>query len=335
MTDKVRWGILGTGKIAKAFATALKDTPDAQLAGVGSRNRASAAAFAREFGGAAYASYEDLVTAGDVDLVYVGTPHPMHYENVRLALEAGKGVLCEKAFTVNRGQAEELVRLARGKNLFLMEAMWTRFLPALAEVRRIVDAGEIGTVRQVNADLGFKADVGPEHRLFNPVLGGGALLDLGIYPLSIALALLGPVETVLAQADLGPTGVDEQTGILLRHGGGGMSVCSCSLRARLPSELTIAGERGHVRMNTMFYRTQTVTVVRADGISRTVPTPYIGNGYVHEVIEAQRCWRAGLVESPGMTHADTLALMGVMDEIRRQIGLSYAADHSSTTKENP
>jgi predicted dehydrogenase len=335
MTAKVRWGILGTGKIAKVFATALKDPPDAQLAGVGSRNLASAEFFTREFGGKAYASYEDLVNAPDVDLVYVGTPHPMHYENVRLALEAGKGVLCEKAFTVNRRQAEELVQLARDKNLFLMEAMWTRFLPALAEVRRIVDSGEIGTVRQVNADLGFKADVGPEHRLFNPVLGGGALLDLGIYPLSIAVALLGPVESVLAHADFGPTGVDEQTGILLRHCGGGMSMCSCSLRARLPSELTIAGERGHVRMNTMFYRAQTVTVVRADGISRTVPTPYAGNGYVHEVAEAQRCWRAGLVESPGMTHADTLALMGVMDEVRRQIGLTYDADQSMTTKENP
>jgi predicted dehydrogenase len=251
-----------------------------------------------------------------------------------MALDAGKGVLCEKAFTVNRRQAEELVQLAREKHLFLMEAMWTRFLPALAEVRRIVDSGEIGTVRQVNADLGFKAEFGPEHRLFNPVLGGGALLDLGIYPLSIAVALLGPVDSVLAHADIGPTGVDEQTGILLRHSGGGMSMCSCSLRARLPSELTIAGERGHVRMNTMFYRTQTVTVVRADGISRTVPTPYIGNGYVHEVIEAQRCWRAGLVESPGMTHADTLALMGVMDEIRRQIGLAYDADDRHTTREN-
>jgi predicted dehydrogenase len=335
MNDKVRWGILGTGKIAKAFATALEDTPDAQLAAVGSRNLDSAELFAREFGGTAYGSYDDLVGAADVDLVYVGTPHPAHYENVRLALEAGKGVLCEKAFTVNRRQAEELVALAREKNLFLMEAMWTRFLPALAEVRRIVDSGEIGTVRQVNADLGFKADVGPDHRLFNPVLGGGALLDLGIYPLSIAVALLGPVETVLAHADFGPTGVDEQTGILLRHGGGGMSMCSCSLRARLPSELTIAGERGHVRMNTMFYRAQTVTVVRADGISRTVPTPYVGNGYVHEVAEAQRCWRAGLVESPGMTHADTLALMGVMDEVRRQIGLTYDADQSMTTKENP
>jgi len=334
MNDTVRWGILGTGKIAKAFATALKDTPDAQLAAVGSRSLDGAAFFAREFGGTPYGSYEALVRADDVDLVYVGTPHPMHYENVRLALEAGKGVLCEKAFTVNRQQAEELVSLARAKNLFLMEAMWTRFLPALAEVRRIVDSGEIGTVRQVNADLGFKAEVGPGHRLFNLVLGGGALLDIGIYPLSIAMALLGPVESVQAQADIGPTGVDEQTGILLRHRGGGMSVCSCSLRARLPSELTIAGERGHVRMNAMFYRTQTVTVVRADGISRTVPTPFTGNGYVHEVIEAQRCWRAGLVESPGMTHADTLALMGVMDEIRRQIGLAYDADNRQSNKEN-
>jgi predicted dehydrogenase len=330
MSTSVRWGILGTGKIAKAFANALKETPGAVLAGVGSRTLHSAQAFADEFGAqsdtTAYGSYEELAQAGDVDLVYVGTPHPAHAGNVRLALEAGKGVLCEKPFTVNRHEAEELVALAREKKLFLMEAMWTRFMPALAEVRRVIDAGEIGKVTQVIADLGFKADVGPEHRVFNPVLGGGALLDLGIYPLSIAVALLGPVASVVAQAEIGPTGVDEQTGFVLRHRGGGMSTCSCSLRARLPSELTIAGERGHVRMNTMFHRAQTVTVSRDDGIARTVPTPYLGNGYVHEAIEAQRCWQAGLVESPGMTHEDTLALMGVMDEVRRQIGVHYAAD---------
>jgi predicted dehydrogenase len=326
MTDVVRWGILGTGRISKTFARALKDTPGAVLAGVGSRTREAAEGFAREFGGAAYGSYEELVAADDVDLVYVGTPHPMHFENVRMALNAGKGVLCEKPFTMNRPEAEELVALARAKQLFLMEAMWTRFMPALAEVRRIVESGEIGPVHQVNAELGFKSEAGPEHRLFNLALGGGALLDLGIYPLSIAVALLGPVAKVTAQADLGPTGVDEQTGFLLRHRDGGMSVCSCSLRARLPSELTIAGERGHVRMNTMFHHAQTVTVLRADGINRTVPTPFIGNGYVHEVIEAQRCWKAGLIESPGMTHADSLDLMGVMDEVRRQIGVRYAAD---------
>jgi predicted dehydrogenase len=328
MTDVVRWGILGTGRISKTFARALKDTPGAVLAGVGSRTREAAEGFAREFGGAAYGSYEELVAADDVDLVYVGTPHPMHFENVRMALNAGKGVLCEKPFTMNRPEAEELVALARAKQLFLMEAMWTRFMPALAEVRRIVESGEIGPVHQVNAELGFKSEAGPEHRLFNLALGGGALLDLGIYPLSIAVALLGPVAKVTAQADLGPTGVDEQTGFLLRHRDGGMSVCSCSLRARLPSELTIAGERGHVRMNTMFHHAQTVTVLRADGVNRTVPTPFIGNGYVHEVIEAQRCWKAGLIESPGMTHADSLDLMGVMDEVRRQIGVSYAADQA-------
>jgi predicted dehydrogenase len=326
MTDVVRWGILSTGRIAKAFARALTDTPGAVLAGVGSRTVDAAEAFAREFGGKAYGSYEALAAADDIDLIYIGTPHPMHAENVRMALNAGKGVLCEKPFTMNRAEAEELVALARAKNLFLMEAMWTRFMPALAEVRRIVESGEIGPVHQVNAELGFKSEAGPEHRLFNRALGGGALLDLGIYPLSIAVALLGPVDKVTAQADLGPTGVDEQTGFLLRHSKGGMSVCSCSLRARLPSELTIAGERGHVRMNTMFHHTTTVTVVRADGISRTVPTPFLGNGYVHEVIEAQRCFKAGLIESPGMTHDDSLALMGVMDEVRRQIGVTYAAD---------
>jgi len=326
MTASVRWGILGTGRIAKAFANALKDTPGAVLAGVGSRTLDSAQAFAAEFGGTPYGTYEELARAKDIDLVYVGTPHPMHFDNVRMALEAGKGVLCEKAFTVNRREAEALVALARAKKLFLMEAMWSRYLPGLAEVRRIVESGEIGKAVQVIADLGFASPAGPGHRLFNPELGGGALLDIGIYPLSIAVALLGPVESVVAQADIGATGVDEQTSFVLKHRGGGLSSCSCSLRASLPSELTIAGDLGRVRMNTKFHHAQTVTVTRADGVARTVATPYLGNGYVHEAIEAGRCWQAGLIESPGMTHDDTLALMGVMDEIRRQIGVAYAAD---------
>jgi predicted dehydrogenase len=207
-----------------------------------------------------------------------------------------------------------------------MEAMWTRYLPALAEVRRIIDSGEIGQVAQVVADFGFKANAGPEHRVFNPALGGGALLDLGIYPLSVAAALLGPVASVRAQAEMGPTGVDVQTGFTLRHRGGGISVCSCSLQARTPCELTVSGERGHIRMNTMFHRAQSITVALDDGTSRTIDTPYIGNGYVHEAIEAQRCFAAGLLESPGMTLDETLALMGVMDEVRGQIGLAYVAD---------
>ncbi|VXC39193.1 Gfo/Idh/MocA family protein [Massilia sp. 9I] len=330
MANVVRWGILGTGKIARAFATALKDVPGAQLAAVASRSLEKAQAFAQEFGAAqAYGGYQQLADAAGIDLVYIATPHPQHAENALMALRAGKGVLVEKPFTMNLREAEQVVTLARSRRLFLMEAMWTRFLPAFDEVRRIIASGEIGTVRQVVADFGFTAGFGAEHRVFNPELGGGALLDLGIYPLSIATALLGPVAGIKAQAEMGDTGVDVQTGFTLRHEGGALSVCSCSFQARTPCELTVSGSRGHVRMNTMFHRAKSVTVTLEDGSSRTVDTPYLGNGYVHEVMEAQRCFGAGLLESPAMRLDETLALMGVMDEIRRQIGLSYDSDRKS------
>jgi predicted dehydrogenase len=204
--------------------------------------------------------------------------------------------------------------------------MWSRFMPALAEVQRIIASGEIGRVNQVTADFGFPAAFDPAHRLFNRELGGGALLDLGIYPLSIAAALLGPVTSVTAQAEIGATGVDLNTGFILRHEGGGVSACACSLTAHTPVELTVSGPGGFIRMNTRFHHAESITVTRADGVARTIATPFLGNGYVHEVIEAQRCWQAGQMESPGMTHADTLALMQVLDTIRAQIGLAYAAD---------
>jgi predicted dehydrogenase len=327
MTDKVRWGILGTGKIAHQFAIALQQTPGAVLAGVASREAATAAHFARQYGVAAsFGSYQALADADGIDLIYIGTPHPMHAENALMALHAGKGVLCEKAFTVNRREAGQVVALARHKRLFLMEAMWTRFMPALAAVRRLIGEGVIGTPTQLSADFGFYATQGPQHRVINHALGGGALLDLGIYPLSIATALLGPVESVTASAEMGPTGVDLQTVFALRHGNGAMSACACSLKARTPCELTISGPLGHIRMNTQFHRATSIGVALADGAAYELPTPFLGNGYVHEIVEAQRCWQAGLIESPGMTHDDTLALMGVMDDIRAQIGLRYAAD---------
>jgi predicted dehydrogenase len=325
--NTTRWGIIGTGKIAKEFAAALRDTPGAVLAGVASRSIDSAATFAREQGvDKAYGSYQALVEAHDIDLVYIATPHTEHAANAVLALEAGKGVLCEKPFTMNRAQAEPVVALARAKNLFLMEALWTRFMPALAEVQRIIASGEIGAVNQVTADFGFTANAGPEHRLFNRALGGGALLDLGIYPLSIAAALLGPVAAVTAQADIGPTGVDLNTAFTLHHAGGGVSACACSVTTHTPVELTVSGPAGYIRMNTRFHQARSITVTPAGGAARTIATPFLGNGYVHEIIEAQRCWHAGLIESPLMTHTETLALMGVMDDIRARIGLRYEAD---------
>jgi predicted dehydrogenase len=329
-----RWGIIGTGKIAKAFAAALHDTPGAVLAGVASRSSASAEAFAQEHVVAqAYGSYQALVDSPDIDLVYIATPHTEHASNALMALDAGKGVLCEKPFTMNHAEAGQVVAKARAKNLFLMEAMWSRFMPALAEVQRIIASGEIGRVNQVTADFGFTAAFDPAHRLFNRELGGGALLDLGIYPLSIAAALLGPVTSVTAQAEIGATGVDLNTGFILRHEGGGVSACSCSITTHTPVELTVSGPGGFIRMNTRFHHPESITVTRADGVARTIATPFLGNGYVHEVIEAQRCWQAGMMESPGMTHADTLALMKVLDTIRAQIGLAYAADAAIPTAE--
>lgn len=329
MAHLVRWGILGTGGIARAFAQALRQTPDARLVAVGSRTAAGAEAFARDFDARACASYQALVASPDVDIVYIATPHIMHAENAILALDAGKAVLCEKPFTMNAREAGPVVALARSRGLFLMEAMWTRFMPAFAELRRIVASGEIGEVALVQADFGFAAPLDPEHRVNKRELGGGALLDLGIYPLSIACALLGPVQSVRAQAVTGPTGVDLSTGFTMLHRGGAMSVSSCTMRACTPCELTVSGALGNVRMGPMFHTAQSLTVTAADGSTRSVAAPFLGNGYVHEAIAAGEALRAGLLEHPSMTHDETLAGMRTLDEIRAQIGLRYAADDAA------
>lgn len=330
MTQVIRWGILGTGKIAKAFATALLDTPGATLAAVASRTVDSATNFGQEFGAERFhGSYQALADDPEVDVIYIGTPHPMHHENALMCLNGGKGVLVEKSFTMNRRQAEDIINLARAKKLFVMEAMWTRFMPAVVEAKRIVDSGEIGVPANVTADFGFTADVGPEHRLFAPELGGGALLDLGIYPLSMSSFFLGPVTAVKAQAEMAPTGVDMQTAFTLSHQDGGVSSCACSLRSRTPTELTISGSKGFVRLHDRFHNTEKITVTVVDGATRderTINLPRSGNGYTHEAQEVGRCIRAGLIESPVMPHEETLSIMGTLDEIRAQIGLRYGAD---------
>ena len=323
----VRWGILGTGGIAHSFATALMDTPGAVLAAVGSRSIDSARAFGLGFGAPqSYGSYQALCAAPGIDIIYIGTPHPLHAQNALMALAGGKAVLCEKPFTINLREAEQVVALARARKLFLMEAMWTRFMPALAEVRRIIESGLLGAISQVHADFGFAATRDLEHRVNQRALGGGALRDLGIYPLSISHALLGPVTSLQAQAVLSDGGVDLTTGWSMKHASGALSICSCSLRARTPCQLTVSGTLGSVRMDAMFHLADSITLTLGDGIKRVIPTPYLGNGYVHEAIEAGRCLRAGLTESPHMLHDDTLSLMRLLDAIRAQIGVRYRAD---------
>ena len=329
MDKAIRWGILGTGKIAQAMATALRDVPGAQLVAVASRSLDGATRFGAQFGiERCHGSYQALADDPGVDVVYIATPHTLHADNALMCLMAGKHVLCEKPFTMNAREAQTVIKLAHEKQLFLMEAMWSRFLPAVQEAQRLIASGAIGTVQQLQADIGFVASFPPEHRLLNPALGGGALLDIGIYPLSMAAFFLGPVTQVQTLAEMGPTGVDEQAVFSLLHEGGGSSSCACSMRALTPTELTITGTLGRIRLPGRFYKPDHLIVEPMNGERRVVAAPYIGNGYTHEAMEAMRCIRAGLLESPLMPHAETLALMTVLDTMRAQVGLVYDADRS-------
>jgi predicted dehydrogenase len=327
MDKIIRWGILGTGKIAKAFATALREVPDVELAAVASRSLDSATEFARQFGvQRAHGSYQALADDAGVDAIYIATPHAMHHENAIMCLNGGKALLVEKAFTLTRRQAQEIVDLARQRKLFVMEAMWTRFQPAILEAQRLVDMGEIGNVRNLQADLGFVADAGPEHRLFNPALGGGALLDLGIYPLSMAAFFLGPVKGARGYGELAPNGVDVQANFVLQHESGALSACSCSLNARTPATLSICGDKGFLRLHGRFHHAERFTVVLNDGGEQEFHFPRIGNGYAHEAMEVGRCLREGLLESPEMPLDESVSLMGVLDDLRAQLGVRYVVD---------
>ena len=332
MDKAIRWGILGTGKIAQAMAAALRDVPGAQLVAVASRSVDGAARFGAQFDiERCHGSYQALADDPGVDVVYIATPHTLHADNALMCLNAGKHVLCEKPFTMNAREAQTVIKLAHQKQLFLMEAMWSRFLPAVQEAQRLIASGAIGTVQQLQADIGFVANFPPEHRLLNPALGGGALLDIGIYPLSMAAFFLGPVAQVQTLAEMGPTGVDEQAVFSLLHDGGGSSSCACTMRALSPTELTITGTLGRIRLPGRFYKPDHLVVEPMNGERRVVAAPYIGNGYTHEAMEAMRCIRAGLLESPLMPHAETLALMTVLDTMRAQVGLVYDADHATAS----
>ncbi|MBI1378289.1 MAG: gfo/Idh/MocA family oxidoreductase [Frankiales bacterium] len=324
----VRWGILGAGGIATSFCEDLVLLPDHEVVAVGARHAGAHAAFAERFGVAhQHASYADLVADEDVDVVYVATPHPMHHDAAMLAIEAGKAVLLEKPFTMDAAQARSLVDAARARGTFLMEAMWTRFLPHVAAVRDIVASGRIGEVVLLTADHGQWFEDDPEFRLFAPELGGGALLDLGIYPVSFASMLLGTPTTVTAVSDPAFTGVDATTSMVLRHDGGAHAVLTTSLRTRSACFATINGRDGRIDVLSTFYRPAPVRVTlrdgRRDGVVEEIDIPVEGNGLRFEAAEVGRCLRAGLAESPVMPLDETVAILETLDEVRRQIGLTY------------
>ncbi|MEC8437432.1 MAG: Gfo/Idh/MocA family oxidoreductase, partial [Pseudomonadota bacterium] len=255
MNKPIRWGILGTGLIAAEFAKAMHHVRDAELLSVGSRTRSSARDFANAHGIAhAHASYEALAEDPNVDVVYIATPHTLHFENTLLCLQAGKHVLCEKPFALNTAQVTDMVIAAREHKLFLMEAMWMRFIPLIRDLVRRLAENEIGEVKMLQADFGFRAPLDPSSRLFNLDLGGGALLDIGIYPLAFATLLLGEPEEITSVAHKTTTGVDEQSAYLLRHSQGQISVLASALRTQTSMSASVYGSHGHILLPKQFWR---------------------------------------------------------------------------------
>ena len=324
MSETVRWGVIGTGGIATDFAAEVAMLDDATIVAVGSRSQDTADRFAAAHGVTrAYPTYEQLVSDAEVDVVYVATPHPGHHAAAMLAIEAGKGVLVEKAFTMDAAEASELVAAARSRGVFLMEAMWTRFLPRIARIHELVAQGAVGQVTQVFADHGQWFEQDASHRLFDPALGGGALLDLGVYPVSFASMVLGTPATVTAVSDKAFTGVDATTSMLLTYAGGGHAILSCTLTAVGPTTAAIVGTEGLIEITEPFYAAPSFTLTRRDGANESSADPMAGKGLRYEIAEVGRCRRAGLLESPGMPLDETVAIMATMDEVRRQIGLTY------------
>jgi predicted dehydrogenase len=324
MADKMRWGIIGTGKIAKAFATGLTVLPEAELVAVGSRTAKSANEFADIFGVPhRHASYESLANDPNVDVIYVATPNTLHKENSLLCLQAGKAVLCEKPFTINAAEAEAVIQLARAKELFLMEAMWTRFIPLVGKVRQLLADGVIGDLQMLVADLGFWADFDPLHRVFNPQLGGGALLDLGVYSISLAWMIFGSPSRITSMAELGETGVDEQAAIIMGYDEGQLATLYTSIRTDTPAEAILMGTKGQIRIHPPMFRPTKLTLSLTGQEDSVIEMPLEGNGYNYQAAEVIRCLQAGKLESNTMPLDETLAIMKAMDQIRDQWGLKY------------
>jgi predicted dehydrogenase len=332
MNKTIRWGILGCGKIARKFASDLALVKNAQLVAVGARTINSATEFAHEFRVSnAYGSYQELVADATVDVIYVATPHALHHQHVMLCLRHKKAVLCEKAFAINAIQAKEMIDFARSQNTFLMEAFWTRFLPHYLRIKELIHEQKIGTIRYIHAEFGFKPSEPVSPRIYDLDLGGGSLLDIGVYPVFLALDLLGVPDEISASGFLSPSGADEQCAIQFRYDRGVTAQLFSSFQSHLATGADIVGELGRLRLTHRFHGPTTQlefypsTIDTHDIISFEAPQ---GFGYEYEALHVTDCLLSGLTESPLRKLDDTLLLMETLDRIRKKIGLFYPADKS-------
>ena len=323
--DPVQWGIVAPGNIARKFARDLRIADGGHLRAVAGRDLGRARNFADEFGAElAFDEISALAADPTVDMVYIAAPHNAHFGIAKLMLEAGKPVLCEKPMTVSANEARELIALSQAKGVFLMEAMWTRFLPLYARIREWLDEGRIGRPLMVSSAFCIQPERNPENRFFNPALAGGGLLDVGVYAVAISQFVMGrKPDRIAAMATLSETGVDELLSASLHYDHGGLAQIVCGLSTAFDNALVIGGEKGFIRVPAVFIHGREA-ILNIGGKTEVFTVPPRGEGFEYEIEEAMRCLRAGWIESPLMPHADTLANLETMDEIRRQIGLRYS-----------
>ncbi len=333
--DSIRWGILGCGRIARKFAADLKFVKDAKLMAVGARKLETAELFSSEFPAEhVHGSYEALVSDPDVDVIYIASPHALHHEHTLLCINHGKAVLCEKAFAINLRQAKEMTDLAKSKKVFLMEAVWSKFLPQYQKVQELIAGGQLGEIRNVIVNFGFIPQPPVPPRLFDPALGGGSLLDIGIYNVFLALSVLGRPDEIEAHMEPTSTGVDLQLATLLKYKSGAMAQLFSSLSTNMGTEADICGTKSRIRLTSRFYApSATIELFAAREDSKQIIPVHTepGSGYQYEARHVGECLRKGLTESPVMTYADSLLIMETMDRIRAVAGIHYAEDNFSTT----
>lgn len=324
MPDRVKWGILGTGRIAGSFAVALNSLKDAELYGVASRSTEKAVAFSREYSVTkSFHGYESLAADPHIDVIYIATPHSLHKENSLMCLQHGKAVLCEKPFTINAMEAGTVIDYARERQLFLMEAMWTRFIPAAIRLKELVADKTIGDIRYLFAGGAFLPEFDPDFYLFRKDLGGGALLDAGVYLVSLASWLLGCPDKIRCAGRLSERGIDEHEAMLLEYDSGAIAGLYVSMRTRSSPDITVLGSKGKIYVHPPLFCPSRITLSLFDEEEIEITLPFDVNGYQFEAMEVQRCLREGQTESAVMPLDETLGIMRMMDEIREQFGLKY------------
>lgn len=323
MQKKIHWGIIGLGHIAHQFAADLLIATDAVLYGVASRDLKKAKYFAQKFNATSYYdSYEALAKDPNIDVLYIATPHVFHFENTMLGLQQNKHVLCEKPMGIRKEQVNIMIAEARARNLFLMEGIWTRFIPATEKLIELLQKKSIGKLHSLHVDFGFQTEFNPDNRLYSKHLGGGSLLDIGIYPIYLSLLSLGMPSKIAADAEFTVTEVDQTCRMQFDYADGAKALLESTFTRDTPTEAILIGEKGRIKLHRPFHQSQQLTIHK-NGEEQVIEIPLTGNGYIHEIEEVHACLKNGQLESYKLPHQLSLDLISIIDRVKQEIGLQY------------